>query len=45
MPPADTYAGLAYAGQTLSDDCRDPLRQLWLTPPAMTLRRKAPVGE
>lgn len=25
------YAGLAYARQTLKDDCRDPLRQLWLT--------------
>jgi hypothetical protein len=28
---ARCYAGLAYARQTLTDDCRDPLRQLWLT--------------
>ena len=26
---AKSYGGLAYSGQTLSDDCREPLRGLW----------------
>ena len=28
---ANYYAGPAYSGQTLTDECREPLRQLWET--------------
>ncbi len=39
---ANYYAGLAYARQVGTDDCRDPLRQLWLLL-ADAARRDVPV--